>query len=238
MIRDKMKINFIIFCLLFTNRNWAIAQQSETAPSPKLKSSIGIFGGLNFQNINGKDANGDALTNSLVTRYHFGLNGAIPISPEFNFQIGLQFISKGTKGDVIYNNSTGDHTIKREIKMNYLEVPLHLVYKPLLGQGHLILGFGPYVGYSIGGKVKFTGNPIPPDSDVIFIKDVPDSEKNILTYFRHTDIGSDFFVGYELNNGLNFVLNSQLGLININSGTSSKLSNKNTGFGLSVGYRF
>jgi hypothetical protein len=45
-------------------------------------------------------------------------------------------------------------------------------------------------------------------------------------------------VGYQLANGLNLILSSQLGLVNVNSKTSSSLINKNTGFGLNLGYRF
>ena len=233
-----MKIKYIFYGLLLTSVNMASAQDKGTRSVAIGQSSIGIFGGVNFQNINGKDANGNKLANSLVPRYHFGFDGEIGIAPEFYLLIGLQFISKGTKGTVIFNDINGPHSVNREIKMNYLEMPLHLEYKPLVGMGHLILGFGPYVGYSIGGKVKFTGNSAPVDADVNFVKTVPEGDANNLINFKRLDVGSDFFVGYEFQNGINIVLKSQLGLININSNTSSKLANKNTGFGLSLGYRF
>jgi len=233
-----MKIKYLIPCLLFTYVNQALGQNNGYTNSEMGKATFGIYGGINFQNINGKDASGGKLENSLVPRFHFGVNGEIPIAPEFYFQVGLQFISKGTKGPVVYNDNNASHTINREIKMNYLETPLHLVYKPLLGLGHLILGFGPYIGYSIGGKAIFSENSAPSNTDLEFVKTVPANDINNLIYFKRMDVGSDFFVGYEFQNGLNFVLNSQLGLININSNTSSKLANKNTGFGLTVGYRF
>lgn len=59
-----------------------------------------------------------------------------------------------------------------------------------------------------------------------------------MTYFKRMDIGADFFVGYELRNKISFTLNSQLGLVNINAKSADKTENKNTGFGLSIGYRF
>ena len=43
---------------------------------------------------------------------------------------------------------------------------------------------------------------------------------------------------YRVESGLNLILSSQLGLVNVNSKTSSSLINKNTGFGLNLGYRF
>lgn len=234
-----MKFKHIIACLLLTSVSMTFAQNYTQADAEPAKTTFGIYGGVNFQNINGKDPQGETLTNSLVPRYHFGVNGEIPIAPEFFFSVGVQYISKGTKGPVNYLDHNGSsNTVSRVLKLNYIEAPLHLVYKPLLGNGHLILGFGPYLGYGFSGKALFSGNTSPADADIEFTKDVPSGATNNLVYFKNMDIGSDFFVGYQLKNGLNLVLNSQLGLININSNTSTKLANKNTGFGLSLGYRF
>lgn len=228
-----MKKNLYILIALIGVSGMVNAQSDK----PLGKSSFGMFAGLNLQNINGKDAAGTKLSNSLVTRFNAGVNYEIPIAPEFYFQPGLQFITKGTKGPVLYTDNNGTHAITREIKMNYIEMPLNLVFKPILGNGHMILGFGPYVGYSIGGNVKFTGSPVPSDTDIQFEKEAPSNDANNLIYFKKLDVGANFFVGYEFQKGLNLVLNSQLGLININSTTTSKMENKNTGFGLALGYR-
>jgi hypothetical protein len=202
------------------------------------KTSFGIYAGVNFQNINGTSDAGVKLKNSLVTRFNGGVNVNIPIAPEFYMQPGLQFISKGTKGTVSYFDGSNTRQITRTLNMNYLEVPVNLVYRPLLGSGHFMLGFGPYVGYCIGGKAKFSGTNPPADAELQFAKTFPASEPNNLVYFKRMDVGANFFFGYELQSGLNFVFNSQLGLININSETNTELSNKNTGFGLTAGYRF
>ena len=42
---------------------------------------FGILGGVNFQNINGKDNNGDKLENGLLTGFHAGININIPVLP-------------------------------------------------------------------------------------------------------------------------------------------------------------
>ena len=211
---------------------------------PMGQASFGIYGGINFQNINGKDAAGTKLENSLVTKFHIGVNEEIPIAPEFFFQVGLQFIGKGAKGPIpyTYTDLAGSHTttVTREINMNYLEIPLNLVYKPLVGKGHFILGGGPYVGYAISGKAKFTGSPAPSDRDITFTKTTPDGDGNNLANFKHLDVGGNFFFGYQFLSGFNMIFNSQLGLIDINSDVNdanNKTSNKNTGFGLSLGYR-
>ncbi len=232
-----MKNKIYIICFLIAIGTNAQAQTGVQEGAPDGKSSFGVYGGFNLQNINGKDALGDKLTNSLVPGFNVGVNYRIPIAPDFYLQPGIQFIKKGTKGPVTYANS-GLYTIDREIKLNYLEVPLNFLFKPSLGSGHLILGFGPYVGYAIGGKALFSGSNAPADSDIDFQTTVPTNDPNNLIYFKRMDVGANFFVGYELANGINISLTSQLGLININSNNTSKLTNQNTGFGVSLGYRF
>ena len=56
---------------------------------------------------------------------------------------------------------------------------------------------------------------------------------------KRFDAGANFLAGYEFSNKLSFQLNAGLGLVNIlntESGDDAKL--KNTGFGISLGYRF
>lgn len=223
----------IIILLAFSAVSFQLAAQSDVS-----KARFGMYAGVNFQNINGKAANGNTLENSLITKFHIGVNEEIPLAPDFKFQVGLQYIGKGAKGDYIYNVYGTDVLIKREINLSYIEVPLNLVYKPLLGTGNLLLGFGPYIGYSFGGKAKFSGNDAPANRDVTFTKTAPSNDPNNLANYKPLDVGGNFLFGYELSNGINFVFNASLGLININSETNNKLAEKNTGFGLSVGYRF
>ncbi len=89
----------------------------------------------------------------------------------------------------------------------------------------MLLGFGPYVGYAIGGKFKN------PDADIEF-GDQP-------TELKRFDAGANLLAGYEFSNKLSFQLNAGLGLVNINNRipTDKKSTLKNTGFGVSLGYR-
>jgi hypothetical protein len=56
------------------------------------------------------------------------------------------------------------------------------------------------------------------------------------------DAGANLLAGYEFSNRISFQLNAQLGLAKINSkyenSPNAKTSAKNTGFGVSLGYRF
>src|SRR4030095_11148190 len=111
-------------------------------------TTFGLKAGVNFQNLTGKDVNGDKLDNKLKTGLSLGANAQIPIATYFYIQPGVEFNQKGAK-----SNDGND-----KASLSYIDVPVSLVYKPALGTGRLILGFGPYVGFGVGGKVEGGGN--------------------------------------------------------------------------------
>lgn len=222
-----MKTKLIsIVLLVFLSVTFAMAQ----GPG---KMSFGILGGVNFQNLNGKDFTGDKLENDLIVGYHAGVNVQIPVAPEFYFQPGVLFSTKGAKhtGSVLTSTTS----------ISYIEVPLNLVYKGLLGNGYVLLGLGPYVGYGIMGKVKTETGSVSLDSDIEF-KNVVEIGDPIAPYYKAFDAGGNIFFGYEMAGGIFATLNAQLGMLNINPEykalADDKSSIKNTGFGFSLGYRF
>ena len=188
-----------------------------------------------MQNLNGKDFNGDKLDNDIIIGYHAGLNIQIPIASEFYIQPGVLFSTKGAKNV--------NEPVTRTINLSYIEVPLNFVYKGLLGNGYILVGFGPYVGYAFSGKDKLEGGPASYESDIEF-KNVVDANDPITsTYFKTYDAGANVFAGYEMAGGLFFQLNTQLGLLKINPEDNrlpgdDKSEVKNTGYGVSLGYRF
>jgi len=121
-------------------------------------------------------------------------------------------------------------------------MPLNLVYKALLGNGYFMLGFGPYVGYGIGGKVTTEGGDISLDQDIEFQNVVETTDDMTVPYYKALDFGGNIFAGYELSNGIFAQFNTQLGMVKINPEykilPDDESIVKNTGFGLSLGYRF
>jgi hypothetical protein len=214
----------------------ALVMFGFTAMSQTEGISFGLRGGVNFQNINGKDMNGDKLELKMIPGFNVGVVVEIPVAPEFYFQSGLLYTTKGAKSDNF--QGTG---ISVKYNPSYIELPLNMLYKPVLGSGHFLLGFGPYVAYGIGGKAKINSN----EDKIVYTKEysslLPYGDK---AYLKHLDFGGNLFFGYELSNGISFQLNTQLGMAKINADntnvlyTNSKTSFKNTGFGLSLGYMF
>ena len=191
-------------------------------------TSFGIKAGVNFQNLTGKDESGDKLDNKLKTGLALGVNAQIPVATDFYIQPGIEFNQKGAK------SNDGD----MKVNLSYIDVPVSLVYKPVVGAGRVIFGFGPYIGFGIGGKVKGEGF----ESDVKFQNEVTASDiTSGNAYFKRIDAGANIFAGYEMSNKISLQLNTQLGLVKINptlQGSSGDESSvKNTGFGVSLGYR-
>ena len=230
-----MKTKLFSFTLIFAlATSLAFSQGYENS-----KTSFGILGGVNMQNLNGKAMNGDKLENDMIIGFHAGVNVQIPIAPQFYFQPGLMFTTKGgeSKADLF-----GSTFLTSTYKLSYIELPLNFVYKAGLGSGYFMLGFGPYLAYGVMGKATFKSGSVTNDSDIEFKKEVVVGDPLTTAYFKPFDAGANIFFGYELSAGLFIQLNAQLGLLEINPDDKrfpdTDLSIKNTGFGLSLGYRF
>jgi hypothetical protein len=196
------------------------------------KTSFGLRGGLNLYNITGKNQNGDKLDNKLKTGFNLGVNAEIPIGIDFFIQPGVLISAKGAS-DFLQT--------KNDLNLNYVEVPINLLYKPDLGKGKLLLGFGPYIAFGISGKYKADNGG---KRDVKFKNDITLAEAMIGEnyYLKGLDAGGNFLFGYEWANRFSVQLNAGLGLVNIypkiDGETIGKTNWKNTGFGVSIGYRF
>jgi Outer membrane protein beta-barrel domain len=191
------------------------------------QTGFGLRAGVNFQNLNGKDDEGDKLNNDLKVGFHAGVTADVAVAPEFYIQPGLLFSTKGAKIE-------GSDA---KINLSYVEVPINFLYKPVLGTGRMLLGFGPYVGFAVGGKVKSDNG----DADIEFENEItPTQAVSGTPYVKRFDAGANLLFGYEFSSKISAQLNAQLGLLDISpkiSGMDDDASIKNTGFGVSLGYR-
>lgn len=192
------------------------------------QTTFGVRGGVNFYSLNYKDEGGDKSTSKLKTGFNIGVNAEIPVGVDFYLQPGLLFTTKG--GNSKFNDDD-------KVSISYLEIPVNFIYKPELGSGRILLGFGPYVAFGVGGKVHLDGS----DSDIGFTNEIQ-ADDELRLYVKRMDAGANFLFGYEWANRFSVQLNAGLGLVNISPKVEGadigETSTKNTGFGLSVGYRF
>jgi Outer membrane protein beta-barrel domain len=132
---------------------------------------------------------------------------------------GIALIGKG--GKVTVGTET-DVT-----RLTYLQVPIYGVYKHQLAEkGTLYGGLGPYFAYGLGGTVKVT--------DTGKTTEFAAFDENG-GGFKRFDAGLGIMAGYRLPNDLEFNLEYQLGLTNMNiGGGSDKITNRV--LSLNVGY--
>jgi hypothetical protein len=115
---------------------------------------------------------------------------------------------------------------------------LNFLYRPQLGDGHILLGAGPYIAYGITGSQTEKLDGEQSVKRTIRFKNSTDTD---YTYYKPLDFGGNIFFGYEFYNGIFCQVNTQMGLYKINPDfeiSDDKTSKKNIGFGLSAGYRF
>ena len=118
----------MFLCAMAAGLMITTAKAQTTTSSPA--GGIGIRAGVNFQNINGKDAANEDLKNDMRTGFHAGITADIPLGASFVMQPGVLYSTKGAEAE---------EDVK--IKINYIEIPLNFIYKPALGTGNLLLGF-------------------------------------------------------------------------------------------------
>ena len=143
----------------------------------------------------------DIISMKSFVGFKVGLNFDIPFNKRISFSSGLNFIQKGTT----LNNPQD----KGYYKMNFIEMPLNLVYRPFINNG-LMFGIGFNLSYGIGGKdhedlylydsgfntytyegsfnqsIKFDGGT------------TNNSDNN--THFKAMEIGSIISLGYKISN--------------------------------------
>jgi len=225
---NNMKLTYFLTAGLLTVA--AITTHAQDKKASASGISFGVRAGVSLQNINGRDANDNKLQNKLVPRFQGGVNVELPLADEFFIQPGVMFAGKGTEFKGSNNN----------LSLSYIEVPVNFLFKPVVGTGKLLLGVGPYIGFGIAGKSEPENGS---SSSVTFKNSITVAEAiSGAPFYKKMDAGANLLFGYEMINNLSVQLNAQLGLAKINPDIEGLSNNKtmyrNTGFGLSIGYRF
>lgn len=224
---------------------------SSIAGAAVAQVQLGVRAGANFSNVVAKDEDGNKMSTSLLPGFHAGITADLALADEFYLQPALLFNTKGYQ----YKESESSVTVALNQHPYYLELPVNFIYKPALGNGHLLLGAGPYIAYGVGGRWKLkaesgsstltrTGslefkNDYSLDSSLFGgnIEDLPEK----LPYAKPFDVGASLLAGFEFAQKISVQLNGQLGLLNIAPTIDGQQTGeviKNMQFGLSVGYKF
>jgi hypothetical protein len=86
---------------------------------------------------------------------------------------------KGARQEILENT-------KRTTSLAYMELPMNFLYRPQTGNGHILLGAGPYFAYGIFGKQKeIVDGVITEELDVKF----KNNTATDYAYFKPIDFG-------------------------------------------------
>jgi hypothetical protein len=218
----------IVLAMIFSLATTAMFAQNTSESSGSTTNvkrgmtTFGIRAGGNYTNIINKDAD----QSEWLPGVQAGLNVELPLGIGVYLQPNVLFSMKGAK-----------YTDNSKIRLNYIEVPINLVFKPMTGTSNIIFGFGPYFSYAVAGRIISTNGDT---RDLNYGGTF--STGDVTTYFRRADAGGNILIGYEFANKFSFQANGQLGFKNINkkalTASTGDIRWRNAGVGLSLGYRF
>ncbi len=144
---------------------------------------------------------GDVENNKMLFAFHAGWFVNFDVTDNISIAPQLLYSAKGCKIDP-------DQGDAFNINLNYIEIPIWGRYNLESG---LHIDFGPYIGFLM--SAKWDGEDKFGDTD---IKD----------FYTGTDFGLGFGLGYELESGLGFAANYNLGLSNIADSDDGDLKNQ------------
>jgi Outer membrane protein beta-barrel domain len=150
--------------------------------------------------------------------FTLGVLGDISISDNLSFQPGINFTQKGGKfsGSDFGLGSNEDVNFT----LNYVELPLNVLFKAEAGSGKFFIGAGPSIGFGISGKSKFGSE----EEDINFGTNENEDD------YKPLDFGGNIVAGYELPNGVFFAVNYNTTLNNLSPYSEGTIRNRYIGF--------
>ncbi len=201
---------------------------------------LGIEAGYNIAQFAEKGSNQQYYHLSNINGFNIGLVAEEKLNKHFFMQTGLSFTEKGSEKITTQYATNGASTT---IKLDYLQLPVNLVFKVKLN--HCItalLGAGLYGAFGISGTEKGDNTVKDPNGNIINISTVNNKVKfsnnttqvdNNTTYIKPFDIGYNVLAGIECKNfQIKAIVNNGFKSIYPTGSTTFR----NNVYGLSVAY--
>jgi len=214
----------------------AFAQTTMSGSSAR----FGLKAGVNLSTYSGTGVADLDYKNNVG--YNVTAFGDFGIGNNFFIQPGVSLQNKGAKlessGTIAGTTTTG--TFKQDVMA--IEVPVNAVVRiPTGDAGAIQVSAGPYVGFNISGKNKYSGSYTNAgaasstftDRDLNFGSETSDDLSSV-------DFGANFGLAYRTNSGILVGANYGLGLSNLipSDSRTNDVKLRNRVLGFSVGYSF
>lgn len=155
----------------------------------------------------------------------------IPVGHNFSVRPGINYIQKGYK----QKEKDENYTMEASMLLNYLEIPLNMVYKAPVKKGHLFIGAGPSAGFALSGKVKTNSSDGQYEEKEEYNIEIGNKDKDDLKPF---ELSLNILGGYEFSSGIQLSINYNRSINNLLPGDAESASVRNSYFGIKVGYMF
>jgi Outer membrane protein beta-barrel domain len=193
-----------------------------------MAQSFGLQAGTNLASMSFK-SQGITISTSDKPGFLFGIVSEFASGKSVIVRPELNYIQKGGKLAI-------PGTSENIVRLNYLELPINLVYTSGLKSGSVFFGGGPSFAFGISGKEIAkdlqTGNEV--SAQVAFDGVKSANATDGKSHYKPVDVGFNIFGGYKLNNGIFFSLGYSFGISNITS--EDNLTGRNRFFYLKIGY--
>lgn len=157
----------------------------------------------------------------------------------FALRSGVNYLQNGVTLEALLDE-TVDLKIRVENRLNYLQVPLNLVYSLPITKLNLFVGAGGFVNYGISGTSKATTSYTMPDGHQAIVIEKSKAFKKQDdggAGLRKTDWGVAALAGVRLSSGVFVNAGYQLSLGNI-ADPADDIKYRNRGLQITIGYFF
>jgi len=214
--------NLIIYCAMACLAAFTCIDKSY---AQNAKPRFGIKAGIDMMTLGTNNTNGVKFSYDYRLGFQAGIYADVPLCSQLSFLPQVLYTQKG--GSINNALAVANYNINTKTKVNYLEVPLLIGFKP---QHNLTLSAGPQVAFLLSQETYLN------------LKDGSSSSginSNTKSGFRKTLIGANVGVGYLLTNNIGVNLNYSIDFQHLGNG-SVKTSNgeRNSGFALTASCLF
>lgn len=195
------------------------------------QTTFGLRGGLNLADISLKTSGIGIDASSMKPGFHIGAVVDHSITDILAIETGLMLETKGSK---IKASAIGGTTGEAVTNIFYLDVPVNLKASYDFGGIGIYGLFGPYVGFALSSKDKYTGDFESAAGMSEYDNKIGNSDTDDL---KRMDFGLTMGAGVEIDK-FQLGVGYDLGLANIQPGGDSDNFVKNKVFKISVGLMF
>lgn len=172
-------------------------------------------------------------SSSHISRFQAGLFADISAG-RLSIESGVFYSQKGGETKVQSTTDSISQKYDEKITLNYLEIPVNILYNIPVGIGKIFVGGGPYVAFGLSARYRSnyyvsagqntqTGET---QGEITFNKNG----------YKNPDYGINTLLGLRLKNNMSFNVGYGLGLTNLYRGSGSSV--KNEVLSISLGYEF